>query len=309
MSAVGDLERAIILLARGKRREAATVLLRLEPGRMDRATRLKFIDASLSSLDRLQHEQGLVDLSLEGIKIAGELGRKNVQAHFMSRRAELLIARRAVVHHGLTSLKLAPTWMGFSTAADKCKYETLWEEFNSIGKEVDNLLAQALEIAEGTGEQRLLAFVLMARGTITSAKYGEFKSDCLRDRLRAKLWVKYQILRYPFFERFVLFGRRDGRRLADLVRSFSHDFLRAAALLENIGDSVACSAYYNLANHLRSTYRFAAARKYLGRARTCAERNGDVLIIQQCQKLSDIIKKRNRDIPDYLRGERREDDN
>jgi hypothetical protein len=65
-------------------------------------------------------------------------------------------------------------------------------------------------------------------------------------------------------------------------------------------------AYYNLANNLRSAFRFLKAKKYLRLAKKIAERYGEKRLHPGIAILEKSIRTRNRDTPDYLAGERRE---
>ena len=242
MSANTDLRTAIHLLTQGDRKKAAAILLRINGVITDGQTRLEFIDASLSALDPLDQNDRLCDLALEGISIARGLGQENLVPHFMARRANLLMMKVAAAHHSRASLSLAPSWIAFSTEQDLRRYESLTSDLERLEKEVDDLLGNAVRIAEQRADERLLGFVLMDRGSVTSSRYLQYKSDYLRNPIRAKAWVQWRMLRYPLFERFGLFSRAQGRLLNALVKSFTSDFLRAAALFGRCGDPQGASA-------------------------------------------------------------------
>jgi hypothetical protein len=305
MSASADLEAAIWLLGQGRRAEATALLMILQDRVKDPQGRLRLIDASLSAMDNLRQNGLLLELSSEGIGIAAQAGQRDLQAHFMGRRSDLLTVKLAFLQRERAMLKLAPKWIGFAIEADESAYRSLTAEYEALQKAVDDLLVKAIEIAENLGDPRVLASVLTSRGSAVSARYMRYKADCLRRPLPARLW-SFQLLRYPLFERFIVFGPAHGRELSNLVSSFTADYLHAGALLEGIGDGGAASAYYNLANQLRTAYRFRRAFRHLRKARGIALGHGDQPLIGQCDRLRSIIKKRNRDTPDYLSGERRQ---
>ena len=303
MSGNRDLLSAIQLLRGGERRKAAHLLLAIEAQITEPGSRLEFIDAALSALDPLEHCDKACQLAGEGSEIARARGEEDLRAYFMARRTHFLMTKVATAHHGRTSLKLAPGWIGFATESDLHRYESLSQEYHRLNSEVDDLIRGASEIAEKLGNARVRAYVLMQKGSIESSRYLEEKSECRLGILRAKAWRRLPGLRS---ERVLMFGWGHGRRLGALVKSFSNDFLLSARLFEMSKDPLAASAYYNLANQLRTANRFRAARKYLKMARSIAELHGDRWIIGQCDRLGAIIKKRNKDIPNYLEGERRD---
>lgn len=65
-------------------------------------------------------------------------------------------------------------------------------------------------------------------------------------------------------------------------------------------------AYFNLANDLRSAFRFWKAKKYMRSAKTIAERHRDDNLLRSIGVVEKSIRTRNRDTPNYLAGERRE---
>ena len=128
----------------------------------------------------------------------------------------------------------------------------------------------------------------------------------MRHGFRAKIWAHLEIARYPLLEYALTFWNGDAQKLNSYVKAFTNSFLEAARLSEEINDSLAGYAYFNLAVHLRSTYRFSACEKYAAKARAVATKHNDTALLSQLPGLDEIIKAKNRDIPDYLSGETRE---
>ena len=308
MSEKDNLQNAINLLMNGKRKEAAAELLNLDSKIMDKNLRIQLIDASLSALDPTKDGGRLIELSGEGIKIAGDYGRKDLQAHFMSRRADFLMTKVAFLQYRRQNLKLAPGWIEFSTEANKQEYEKLTAQVEKLEREVNDLLAQATILAEQSGNKNVFGRVLMARGSVESSRYFHYKTECMRGNLRTKLWLKFEFLRYPFFEHLIIFTGKNAQKLRSPVDTFTENFLKAAQIFEELGDSTAGYAYHNLANDLKTAYRFREARKYLEKAKSIAVKHNDPLLKKQVEMLEKAIKAKNRDIPDYLSGETRESD-
>lgn len=305
MSERDEIKRAMELAAQGKRSDARDAVLSLESRIKEPRLRLYLIDAALSILDSVKDNAKKATLSIQGARIAEALGRSDLQAHFMAKTADLAMLQVAMWHHHRSLLKLAPRWLQFATEADKNEYESLTVLIDNLENEVDTLLLQALTQSEGSGNKKIQASVLMSRGSIESARYLRYKMDCMRG-VRAKLWTRFVFVRYPFFEYLLTFWNGDGQELNAYVKSFTSSFLNAARLSGEIGDSLAGHAYYNLAVHLKSAYRFRAAKRCLAKARIIALKHNDVALMQHLVALEKYIKAKNMDIPDYLSGETRE---
>ncbi len=308
MSNENELKKAMDLAIQGKRQEAAAILVVLESKIKEPNLRLRLIDASLSSLSPVKNNAKLIDLAEEAIKITTQAGISNYQAHFMARKADLLRFQITIRWHRVTSLTLTPGWIGFATEADKMEYEVLTSETKKMEDESDNLLEQALTLANKSEDKKTKAYILMDRGQVSSSKYLQRKTDCLRGTLYGKLWVKSQSCRYPIFENFFALINVTVRELPVYVKSFKKDLLEAGKLLEQIDDSAASSAYFNLANELKTAYRFREAQKHLKKSRTIALKYGDIAMIVKIDEMKKIIAARNKDVPDYIDGEERSND-
>ncbi len=304
MSEKDELKRAMELATQGKRAEARDVLLNLEPRIKEPQLRLQLIDVALSTLDNVGDNAKKATLSIEGARIAHTMGRTDLQAHFMAKTADLIMLQVAVWHHRRSMLRLTPRWFQFATEADKREYESLITLIERLDTEIDSLLSQAITQSQKSSNKKIQASVLMSRGNIEAARYLRYKMDCMRG-IRAKLWMKFTILRYPVFEYLLTFSNGDARQLNNYVKSFTNNFLEAATLSDEIGDHLAGYALHHLALHLKSAYRFCAAKKCLRRARAVAIKHRDPVLSQQLDELEEIIKAKNRDIPDYLSGETR----
>jgi tetratricopeptide (TPR) repeat protein len=66
-------------------------------------------------------------------------------------------------------------------------------------------------------------------------------------------------------------------------------------------------AYYAFANDLRSANRFRQATRYLNQAEAIASRHNDEQLTNRIPVLRERIRKRNKNIPNYVAGEGRPD--
>lgn len=304
MSEEDEFKKAMSLLMSGRRKEASASLLPLYQQARKKRFKIQVIDALLSALDPIVENHRLIDMASEGVSLADELGESDLKAHFMSRKAEFLMAKTSLCHYKCANLKLAPGWIEFSTEADRNNYDFLVKNNNEYEIEIDQLLNEALAIATRTSNKKVLAFILISRASVQSSRYIEYKMDCIRGAWRTKV----RLLLYRMgFEVPILFGIKNARVLKTYISSFTADYLRAAKLFEEIEDDGAGYAYFDLAVNLKSSYHFRKANKFLRRARTIAKKYNNELMLAKIKDLAKSIKARNRDVPDYDRGEKREE--
>ena len=288
----------------GRRKEASAALLPLYQRTTKNGFKIQIIDALLSALDPILENQRLIDMASEGARLAGELGATDVRAHFMSRRADFLMAKISSYHYQCANLKLAPGWIEFSTEVDRNNYEILARKKNELEIEIEQLLNEALALAERTGNKKVLAFILMSRASVQSSRYIQYKMDSMRSTWKAKIWL---LLHRMGYEVPILFGFKYSRVLKSYVSSFTGDYRRAAKLFEEIDDDGAGYAYFDLAVNLKSSYHFRKAKKSLRKAENIAKKYNNELMAAKIKDLAKSIKARNRDVPDYLKGEKREE--
>lgn len=301
-----NFTRGLKLLEAGRRREAVGELSEAYRRALNPNARLQIIDALLSALDQIKDNEKLLALTAEAIAITQTLQNDEYRAHFMARRAEHLMTKNGFVQYEQQMIKLAPGWIEFSLQRDKDRYESLAAIRQANDQEINNLIKGAMLLAEIKGREELLGFVLMSRGSIASGRYMELKGEYLRLESPIVKWLKSGWLRYYLFDHRLIFSTQHRKELKALIASFRADYLRAAKLFEELGSEMAASAYYNLANHLRTAFRFQEATNNLAKAEEIARKTNDLTVLRQAEILKKIIKARNRDVPNYVGGETRE---
>jgi hypothetical protein len=305
MSVDDNLTKGFALLNAGNRKEAASEFFQAYRKAADLDSRIQIIDGLLNALDSVRDNETLTALSAEAIAIAERLQDDEYRAHFMARRAEHLMAKNGFLQYEQQMIKLAPGWVGFSLQRDKERYESLVSTRQANDQEIDDLLSRAVHLAEEKGREQLLGYVLMARGNVKSARYMERKGEYLRMESRLIKWFKSEWFRYYVLNHRFIFSSKHRAELKILISSYTADLLRAAKLFEEMESPMAGNAYFNLANHIRMTFRFTEANKYLLRAEKIANKYNDIVVIRQSAILRKVIKAKNKDIPNYLAGETR----
>lgn len=305
MSENNKIKDAIAMFVRGEEEQATTQLLALESKVKDKNLRLQIIDILLSSLDPIDENLKLISLSTEGEEIANYNGAKDLQAHFMSRKAEFLLTQVSFLQYRQQNLKLSPKWFEFSTIANKKEYEKLTEQIQKTEIEIEGLLNQSLILAEESGNKKVLGRILMQNGSIVSTRYLHLKSEYLRGRLQTKLWLAFDIFKHPFLEGSFILSRKHAKKLSTLIKIFTKYFMDAAKIFETLNDPTEGYAYHNFANSLKSAYLFKKATFYCDKAQQIAEKYNDQLLKRKADDLKKGITARNKDIPDYTNGEGR----
>lgn len=299
-----NFEEAMGLLKTGRRKEASRIFLQLYQQTTNNRFKLQILDPLITALDPTQENKKLIDLCSDGIDLAAVLGFSDLQAHFMGRKADFLVNKLSVYQYHRACLKLAPGWIEFSTESDKKKHEFLTKKIEELEIEIDRLLGDAFKLGEAIGNKKISAFILMSKASVESSRYFQYKMDYLRVPWKAKIALLLNRLGY---ESTLIFGFKHSQVLKGYIRSCIADYNNAAKLLEEINDDGARFAYYNLAVHLKSTYRFRMAKKCLRKAKAIAERNRDSQLLARIKALEASIMAKNRDVPNYIEGETRKE--
>jgi tetratricopeptide (TPR) repeat protein len=303
-----NFKAGVSLMEAGRRKEAIAELSEAYKKEMRAEVRLQIIDALLSALDPIHANQTLIDLTAEAIAIAEDIHQDEYRAHFMARRAEQLMTCQGFMQYEQQMIKLAPGWIEFSLLRDKQRYQAFAAARQANDHEINTLINYAMLIGQQKGREELLGFVLMSRGNLTSARYMELKGEYLRLESPIVKWLKSGWLRYYLFDHRFISSAEHRQELKALIASFRTDYLQAARLFEELQSSMAANAYYNLANHLRTAFRFREAMKCISKAEGIARTHNNVVVLRQVEVLKRIVKSKNKDIPNYVAGETRKRD-
>src|SRR5258708_34052488 len=92
----------------GKRYDGRDAVLILEPRNKGPRLRIQLIDISLSALDNVKDNAKKATLSIEGTRIAGGMGRVDLQAPFLARTADLAMTQVSLWHYRRSMLNLSP---------------------------------------------------------------------------------------------------------------------------------------------------------------------------------------------------------
>lgn len=211
--------------------------------------------------------------------------------------------------YGQHNLKLLPQrWINFSTERDQAEYSHVTQAIDDKEHEVDNLISEATKLADLTNDKIIQAYVAMSVGDVHQSRYMNLKMDAIPGRsTRAKWWLRLKPLRQGGLENYLFFNLQEIRALRNHLSRVKRSLLRAAELFRAINDPREAHAFYNLANHLRISFKFRQAINYHKHARVVAQKHNQQLLLKQIDELTKIVISRNKNVPNYLEGETRKE--
>lgn len=309
MSESTDFQNAMALLRSGRRKEATKEFLNLYTKVRNIGLRLQLIDALMSSLDPIRETNKLIQVADDGIKSAEQLSRPDMKARFMAAKATYIMKDIYSLKYRQHNLKLLPQrWINFSTERDHAEYSHVTQAIADKEHEVDSLISEATKLADVTDDKIVQAYVAMSVGDVHQSRYMNVKMDAIPGRpTRAKWWLRLKLLRQLGLENYLFFNVREIRALRIHLSRVKRSFLQAAELFRAINDPREAHAFYNLANHLRISFKFRQATNYLNHARIVAQKHNQHLLLKQIDELTKIVKSRNENIPNYVEGEIRKE--
>jgi hypothetical protein len=309
MSEKNDFQNAVILLSSGRRKQAAKAFMCLYDNATDAGFKLNIIDMLMSCLDPIREVDKLLQVVNDGINIAQQLNRQDLVPHLLGAKATYVMKQISNLKYRQHSLKLMPyLWINFATETERDEYEHLSRAIRDGEAEVHSLVSKATMLARQAADRIVQAYVLMATGDVHQSRFMNLKMDAMTGKsTRAKWWLRLEPLRQRGLEHFLFFTFGQIRLLRDHLSQVAECYLAAAELFREINDPREAHAFYNLANHLRIAYQFRRAMKYLKKARIVAQNHNEHLLLKQIDELARIVRAKNKDVPDYLEGEKREE--
>lgn len=242
----------------------------------------------------------ILDAASTGINLAEQLGDRETKTYLMAMRAKNLAIANMLLRIARKNLKLAPNWLGFSLEIDERRYQELTDHIVANDEESDRLVREALKV---TCDDVTLGHVLLCLGDIAFQQYMSLKIDCLRQVFPLPKFIRNQ-LRTLSWDEYFWCGAPDRRSMRKYLEVGERQYRKAAAAFHTVGDDLnVARAYYGLANNLRSANRFRRAKHYLEQAEAIAKLHNDKTLLNHISALSERIRQRNRNVPNYAAGE------
>lgn len=292
------------LWASGRVKAATAAHLDLTRKAQTAELRLRSALVIIERLNPAWYAEVILEACSTGLAMATKLGENGTQAYLMGMRAKNLAIFAASLTEARKSLRLAPGWIGFSLDRDESEHESLSAQIAKIDEEIDQL-AQNAQMA--SPDQTTLGHVLMSVANISIQRYMGLKSDRLRMTVRLPSFVR-ECIRTSALDEYFWYGSADRQAMRNHLRQCEKRYSEAVSAFRSANDELNVAyAYYALANDLRSANRFRKATRYLDQAETIAKRHNDEQLTNRIPVLRDRIRKRNKNMPNYVAGEGRPD--
>ncbi len=309
MTDAEKLKTAINLTRSGDKKAAARLLFPAYQQMSDPHIKLQSILALMASLNPLTDMDKMALACENGILLAKSVGDDEALTYLLGEKASQLGMLASMLSHMQKNLKLAPGWFNFATEKEKAEYDrgALSQEMGL--KESEKLFKEALEMAEKSTQSDMKARILLMIGQDYGSKYLLYKAEhmVMSRRFCLKITNRLFWIRRFSIDNYLMLTGPDRKALGDILNQCRESYLKAAKIYQDIGqESDMAYAYYNLAVQIRSAYRFREVERYIRKAEVIAKKHNDLNLIKSIEGLKEDIKSRNKNIPDYLEGETRD---
>ena len=246
-------------------------------------------------LNSFKEMHKIIKLCEEGIALAQSLNDDRARIYLMSQKAHLLGSYNSLLIYERKNIILPRDLIGFSLERDKFLYDKITEEINKNEIEIVNLFASATQLAERISDKSLLIELLLAKGQYYGGKILDYKMENMR---RSKY---YKIFKFINLENLYSLDHKDRKIIKDLFTKSCQCFKDSINLAFKAKDySRAAFSMYNFSIELKTENKFHKAKKYLLEAKKIADKYNIAILLPKIIDLRESIKKKNRDIPNYL---------
>jgi tetratricopeptide (TPR) repeat protein len=288
--------------ASGRVKAAAAAHLDLTRKAQSTELRLRSALVLIERLNPAWDAELILEACSTGLAMATKLGENATQAYLMGMRAKNLAIFAASLVEERKSLRLAPGWIGFSLGRDESTHKALSEQIDKTEHEIDQLAQNA---QKQSPDQTTLGHVLMSVAHISFQRYMGLKSDRLRMSVRLPSLIR-EWLRTSGLDEYFWYASADRQAMRNHLEQCEKRYNEAISAFRSADDELNVAyAYYAVANDLRSANRFRQATRYLDQAEAIARRHNDEQLANRIPVLRERIRKRNKNIPNYVAGEGR----
>lgn len=302
MSEARQLKEAQNLIALNHKEKALPLLRKLYASK-NPDIKLEAGLSLLVALDQLTENKKLIEVTEETIKVASGLGREDVRAYLLSKKAIFLSTDLGSLMYRKQNLKLAAKvfkWIEFSLEQDKKEYEVVIEKCNQFRREISALIIDVLESAQATGDHYFKGHIFMSLGEVYFSMFLDYKLDlAIGGRWRSKICNIY-FVRWWKIDKLINYNR-DARRKLNTSRNKCLEFFEKAILEFKSGnhETDLAHALYNFAVKFTLMFHFIRARKYLNQAKLKAEAGNEITLLTQIGELERRIKDKYRHVRNY----------
>jgi hypothetical protein len=282
------------------RKKAATIFNELVEKANNNSIKMQSILFLVVLLNAVDHNSRIIAVCDKGLILGKKLNDYGSVAYLMSIKAKCLEEQASLCNYEKHSLSSSLGWFNYSLESDKEKADIFDKKGAILEGQSKILIDDAIRMAEKIRRHDALANILMMSGEIYGGMYLTRK---IRKMKNPKLYLflnKFHL--DDFYMRFI---EGDGETWRCIKKSEAL-LLRASQIFESLGNQTnQAYAFYNLANQVRLAREFRKAKKYLEKARRIAQIKNDIPLLESIGILEETIRAKNKDVPDYINGERR----
>lgn len=303
MSEIQKLREARNLIALNQKEKALPLLWKLYASK-NPDVKLEAGLSLLGALDQLTENRKLLEITEETTKVASGLGRKDVRAYLLSKKAIFLFANLASLTYRRRNLKLAAgvfKWIEFSLEKDKNEYEAIIVNCNQLDKEISALEVEVFDFAQSIADHYLRGHIFMSLGETSFSMFLNTHLDLIiGGKWRSKISNIYFVRRWNLYK--LISYDRDARRKLNASKNKSIVYFEKAISEFKSGNLEVDLAYalYNFAVKFTLMFCFSRARKYLNQAKLLAEAKNERVLLTQIAELEGRIKDKYRHPRNYV---------
>jgi hypothetical protein len=297
VSEADELRVAQSLVASGKTERALPILWKLFASN-DLDIKVYAGLALLVSLDRMSQTDELLELTDSIVAAASALGRREVHAYLLSKKAMFLSDKVGILAFQQRSLNLAARafeWIDFSLEDDKAEFMRIAAERIILEKEITSLENEVLIATESSHDHYMRGHIFTSLGEIHFSRFLTDQLDLSNGgRLHSRIMNLYFVRRWNL-DKVVGYSRESRRKLKNSKNQLVACFRKATEEFELGGyKSDLAQALYALAVKFTITYGFAKAKRYLNRAKRLAQAENETTLFAPILDLEKEIKDKHR---------------
>jgi hypothetical protein len=303
MSEARELKEAQKLIALNQKERALPLLWKLYASN-NPDVKLEAGLSLLVALDQLTENKKLLEITEETIKVASNLGRKEVRAYLLSKKAIFLLADLGFLIYRRRNLNLASgvfKWIDFALEKDKKEYEAIIVKCDQLDKEISAVEAEIFDLVQSTANHYFRGHIFMSLGEVYFSRFLNNHLDLMiGGKWRSKICNIYFVRRWKL-DKLINYDR-DARRKLNISKEKCIMFFERTISEFKSGNHEAdlAHAFYNFAAKFTLMFHFIKARKYLNQAKLKAEARNEITLLTQIGELESRIKDKYRHSRNYV---------
>lgn len=266
--------------------------------------KLNAILSLLAVLDYVTETEKILQIIEEGIKIATSMGKNDAVAVLLGRKSFFLESVLGFLIYRQKNLILSANvfkWVNFATEKEKKEFESITNKRQQVEKDIQEIEATILRMAEASTDHYFKGHVFMAVGEIYGSRYLNDKLDLMiGGKLRSKIGNIYMVRRWNL-DNLLLYRSSDRRKIVGHKKNCVR-FLKLSISEFEAGKNESDMAYacYNLAVKLNMMFHFRSAKRYLDQAERLARKTDEGRLLTKILSFRKDLKNKNKNVRNYV---------